>query len=101
VPPRRICPCWDEADDSRPLERAEIGLLHPLADSAAVRRIHEATPAPRLGEPVVFGREVPRAFGVLLGGTDVEFEAEFAVEGVEEVLRRRPVVGLAGEAGAA
>ena len=87
-----------------PASAAWHAFCHPGPDAVlapAVGRVAKGRARPLLGQAVVGDRVVAVALVVLVRGADVEVEAELGVEGVEDRLRRGPVVGLRGEAGAA
>ena len=65
VPPTRICPGRDQADDQRAGQRGFKCLTHPRSNLPAVGRIHPASPRPRLLESVVIWRKESSALRIL------------------------------------
>src|SRR5579863_1357561 len=91
MPPTRIDARGKQAYDERAIQRLRPGLAHPLADFAAIGRIHEYLARPGLGESVIRLCEEPGALGVLRRRTRVEREAaENAVQLIKQVGRRFP-----------
>ena len=97
VPPRGVCAGGQEAHDRRAGLGALAGLGDPAADLAPVRRVHPACAGPRLGEPIIRGREERPALGVLGQRADIQRELELAMELAEHIVRRGPQVGRGTE----
>jgi len=93
MPPSGVSPSWNKADNRGSLERRFVGFPHPVADGATVRWVHPAFALPVLLQPVDLRREIAPALGIAWQGTDIEFEAKFGVQKVEDPLGRRPLVG--------
>lgn len=126
-PPARIGTGGNEADDRRARFRADVGFPHEVVDAraidgvmpaaflalllfavrfadalgVAIRGIHPMydVALPVQLQRVHLRRVVDRAFRVLRQRAHIDLEVEFPVQRVEQVLRRRPEIGLRREKG--
>ena len=94
MPPFRIRPCRNERHDAVGSFRLLDELRGPELDLAVWRVAEDAPTLPRMIEAAVFFGVVCGAEMILEGGRRVEVEQEPPVQLVEQVLRRRPFVGL-------
>jgi hypothetical protein len=85
LPPGRVGPGWQEADDSRSPVAFKVRLFNPQPDHASVGRVHPASAAPGLAKPIILSREKSWTFSVLARRTDIERKGELAMEQREEL----------------
>ena len=97
VPVAGIRPRGDQAHDGRARQRFSPRLRYPFADLSAIGRVHEHDSRPGLREPVVVLRVEGVALRARLIRARIEREPELGVEGVEEILRCRPLISGRGE----
>jgi hypothetical protein len=92
VPVFRIGPGGDQHDDRRAIPCGFARLPDPFRHLPPIRRVASNDARPRLGQAVSFPRVIFFALVVHVIGANVESKVKLPVEGVEEILWRRPVV---------
>src|SRR5262249_50233882 len=91
LPPLRICPHRDNADDGCAFLRTLLRFRHPLADGLAIWRVTPTKSCPGLHQAILLWRKVARAFGVGRLGADIQGEMELHVQRDKQLVRGFPL----------